>query len=195
MIEDETVQRLLEPGRGLLSLYLPIEPGERDLRAHESKLRNMLDAGRDALERQGMVTEDRDALLAPLHAYASGIAFAEHRDPGLAIFARSDAPPHFESLPRAPREGVFVGPDFHIKPLLPLLAENLRFYILALSRGDVRLFAATPFDCTEVKLEVLPPAAQAELNSRAALRTGGRAFALPRERLPRQVPAAALLRF
>ena len=29
----------------------------------------------------------------------------------------------------------------------------------------------------------------------AALRTGGRAFALPRERLPRQVPAAALLRF
>lgn len=128
----------------------------------------MLDAGRDALERQGMVTEDRDALLAPLHAYASGIAFAEHRDPGLAIFARPDAPPHFESLPRAPREGVFVGPDFHIKPLLPLLAENLRFYILALSRGDVRLFAATPFDCTEVKLEVLPPAAQAELNSRPA---------------------------
>ena len=28
-----------------------------------------------------------------------------------------------------------------------------------------------------------------------ALRNGGRAFALPRERLPRQVPAAATLRF
>lgn len=169
MIEAETVQRLLKPGKRLLSLYLPIEPAERDLRAHEAKLRSLLDTAEQLLERSGADKPERDALLEPLREYNRGIAFAEHREPGLAIFARPGAAPHIEPLPRAPEGGVFVGPDFHIKPLLPLLAWNRRFYILALSRGDVKLLAATPFSWTEVALEALPPAAQAELDARRAM--------------------------
>lgn len=96
MIEAETVRRLLEPGSGLLSLYMAIEPGERDLRAYEAKLRGMLQTAESALERNGVDASEREALLAPLHEFGSGVAFAEHRDPGLAIFARAGAPPHIE---------------------------------------------------------------------------------------------------
>src|SRR5206468_7392334 len=122
MIAPETVGRLLEPGKCLVSIYMHIEPGDRDLRAHEAKLRGMLDNAADRLERCGMQKAERDALLGPLYAYGSGVAFSEHRDPGLAIFARPGETAHFEALPQAPEEIVVVGPDFHIKPLLPLLA-------------------------------------------------------------------------
>jgi len=168
MIEAETLQLLLEPGRCLVSIYLQTEPGERDLRAHEAKLRGLLDAAAERLDRCGMQKPERDALLGPLHGYATGAAFAEHRDPGLAIFARPGQPPHFEPLPRAPEEIVVVGNDFHIKPLLPLIAANRRFYLLALSRAKVRLISATPFSWTEVPLEALPMEVQAELDSRPA---------------------------
>ena len=103
---------------------------------------------------------------------ADATDFARHRDPGLAIFV---APPSDKgdnrwviSTPHAPTELLVVGHDFHIKPLLPLIAANQRFNILALSKGNVRLLTATPFTCQEVPLEELPLDAQAELNSRPA---------------------------
>lgn len=168
MIDGETVRGLLEPGHCLVSVYMPVEPEERDLRAHVARLRRLLDTATALLERRGTDSPARDALLDPLREYNEGTAFAEHRDPGLAIFARAGAAPHITPLPISPGEGVFVGPDFHIKPLLPLLAANRRFYILALSRGNVRLLSATPFGWTEVPLDALPAEVQAELDSRPA---------------------------
>lgn len=168
MIDSQTLPRLLDPGQHLLSLYMPVETGQRDLRAHEARLRGLLDTAEQRLEGSGMARPERDAMLAPLREYNGGIAFAEHRDPGLAIFAHPGQPPHIEPLPRAPAEIVVVGPDFHIKPLLPLVAENKRFYVLAVSRAKVRLMRTTPFTWTEIKLHALTPEAQAELDSRQA---------------------------
>jgi hypothetical protein len=76
------------------------------------------------------------------------------------------------SLPQSPTELVTAGTDCHIKPLLPLVAANQRFDILALSKANVRLLTATPFTWTELPLEALPIEAQAELDSRPAVETG-----------------------
>ena len=168
MLDTDLVRRLLEPGECLVSIYMPVETGQRDLRAHEARLRGLIDLADQRLERCGMEKPERDALLEPLREYNNGIAFAEHRDPGLAIFARTGGPPHMQPLPRSPQEIAVVGPDFHLKPLLPLLAEHRRFYILALSRTKVRLLAATPFTWGEVKLEALPPEVKSELDSLVA---------------------------
>ena len=45
-------------------------------------------------------------------------------------------------LPRAFPERCAVGDRFFLKPLLPLVAEDDVFYVLALSRNEVRLLEA-----------------------------------------------------
>ncbi|MBS0643842.1 MAG: hypothetical protein JSS43_28615 [Proteobacteria bacterium] len=110
-------------------------------------------------------------MLAPLHQVAAETDFADHRDPALALFTDGTFIVA-EPLPREVPEMVVVAEDFHIKPLLPFLAMNRHFYVLALSKTRVRLLVATPFTCQEVPLDYLPPDAQAELDSRAAVATG-----------------------
>lgn len=171
MIDTETFMRLLQPVACGVSIYMPIEPNQRDQRAPEARLRMLVDMAEARLERSGMDLRERTSLLGPVRDFASSADFARHRDPGLAIFATSakelnDAV-QVVPLPLALPEIVVVGPDFHVKPLLPLMAANQRFNILALSKTNVRLLTATPFTWTELPLEALPIELQAQLDSRA----------------------------
>jgi hypothetical protein len=74
---------------------------------------------------------------------------------GLAVFLAPNFTQSY-TLPLDFEELVVVGKRFHIKPLLPLFSRNNRFYILALSQNEVRLFRATPYSIDEVELETLP---------------------------------------
>lgn len=49
-----------------------------------------------------------------------------------------------------------VSDRFHIKPLLPLLSGDGRFYVLALSQNEVRLIQGTRYSVSEVDLEGVP---------------------------------------
>jgi hypothetical protein len=51
---------------------------------------------------------------------------------------------------------VVVGKRFHIKPLLPLLSGDGRFYVLAISQNEVRLFQGTRYSVSEVELKGAP---------------------------------------
>jgi len=49
-----------------------------------------------------------------------------------------------------------VDDRFHLKPLLPALGSEGRFYILALSQNGVRLLEGSAFSAAEVDLETIP---------------------------------------
>ena len=175
MIDAATLARLVAPGGHTLSLYMPITGGDRDIRAPEARLRGLVEEA-EALLAPGNGAADgaageRQSLLRSLHRFAAGVDFAHHRAPGLAVFVRAGgdlqaSEPLVVELPHAPPALVVAGPDFHIKPLLPLLAANRRFNILALSKGNVKLLSATPFACAQIPLDHLTVEAQAELDSR-----------------------------
>jgi hypothetical protein len=59
-------------------------------------------------------------------------------------------------LPSAFRETVVVGSRFHLKPLLPLLSGDGRFYVLAISQNGVRLLQGTRFGISPVDLKGVP---------------------------------------
>ena len=177
MIDTDAIGTLLAPADCTVSIYLATEPAEHDRRAPDARLRILIEQADERLERRGLALRTRGAILQPLRQLAAEADFARHRDPCLALFVRWAPAPDAEApeaalttipLPWLRPDAVVVGPDFHIKPLLPLLAVNRRFNILALSKQDVRLLSATPFDWTDVPLEVLPLEAQAELDSRPA---------------------------
>ena len=171
MIDADTFSRLLPPVICGISIYMPIDTEQRDPRAPDARLRGLIDQAAQILDRRG---HEAAGLLEPLRGFLATADFASHRDPGLALFVGEGSGEIggqvFEvvSLPVQPDEFVTVGPDFHVKPLLPLLAADRRFGILALSKANVRLLTATPFTWAEVPLETLPIEAQAELDSRRA---------------------------
>jgi hypothetical protein len=75
--------------------------------------------------------------------------FWKYEDEGLAIFL-ADGFSQIYRLPLSFPQLVVVANRFMIKPLLPLLAGDGRFLILALSQNAVRLFRATRYSLQEV---------------------------------------------
>jgi hypothetical protein len=63
-------------------------------------------------------------------------------------------------------EQVIVAKHFHIKPLLPLVTDAGRFFVLALSQKDVRLLECTRQTVDEVSLNGALTAAQDEVSKR-----------------------------
>lgn len=70
--------------------------------------------------------------------------FWQHQSDGLAVFL---SPGSFRAhrLPSRFDEILVIADKFQIKPLLPLFNRNVKFYILALSMNEVRLFLGTEY--------------------------------------------------
>ena len=120
----------------------------------------MLEQAEAALAGRGVEEETRQALLDPAREMAAGEDFAHHRDGGFVMFSGPGVL-QVHALPEPLKELVVVGDRFHIKPLLPALARNRRFHVLALTAGESRLFTATAFEWEEVPLDILPAHAEA----------------------------------
>ncbi|PSQ90488.1 MAG: hypothetical protein BRD30_04620, partial [Bacteroidetes bacterium QH_2_63_10] len=74
---------------------------------------------------------------------------------GLAAFITTETS-EFYRLPLPFDELAIVEDRFHLKPLFPLIAANTRFYLLALSQNDVRLFQGTHQAINEVEAAEIP---------------------------------------
>jgi hypothetical protein len=90
-------------------------------------------------------------LMAPAEQLLWDRNFWQHQGDGLAIFLSHEFAKTYR-LPAPFEELLVIGSSFHIKPLLPLLGRVGRFYVLALSLNNVRLFEATPDTIEEIEL-------------------------------------------
>ena len=73
---------------------------------------------------------------------------------------------------------------FHIKPLLPILNGNGRFYILALSQQDIRFFEGTRYSVNEVEVENLPKSLDEALQKDDTAKEGQFRIATPKKGEP-----------
>jgi hypothetical protein len=90
-------------------------------------------------------------LLEPIQELVDDEQFWLHLSDGLALFRSPDVFAPYR-LPSSFRELVVVSNHFYLRPLLPFLCNNGRFFILALSRSTARLFEGTHFRVHEVEL-------------------------------------------
>src|SRR5205085_10837355 len=102
--------------------------------AQEDKIRwkNQLRKAEELLNARNRHAETKD-LLGPAHDLLTDIPFWQNVSNGLAVFL---APGVFRAyrVPLVLDDLVVVAEHFQIKPLLPLLNNEGRFYILALSQ-------------------------------------------------------------
>jgi hypothetical protein len=141
--------------RPCLAIYLCTDRLGADTQQNPIRLKNLLREAEDRLVSAGMrAVEGRD-MLAPAYGLLSDSPFWRHMSDGLALFL---APGFFRShrVPLNVDELIVVNDRFYIKPLLPLLVGDGRFYLLALSQGGVRLFNGTRDGLTPIELRNVP---------------------------------------
>lgn len=126
--------------------------------AEQNRIRwkNMLGAALDRLQANGMRPADVRAFLKPAEELGADEMFWKHQSQGLAYFLGKKIALAFR-LPRTFDELVVVGERFHILPMLPILENDGRFFILALSQKKNRLLEATHYTVEEVEVEGVPP--------------------------------------
>lgn len=137
------------------SIYLPTHRAGPEVRQDPIRLKNLLSEARQALEVRGVDDAAARSLLAPLETLVEDREFWRNQGDGLALFASPDEHWIFR-LPIAVQRLVVVGKRYHLKPLIPMLVHNGRFYLLALSTKRVRLFEATRFTMREMDIEDVP---------------------------------------
>jgi len=153
-IEELKILMAERPG-WCVSLFMPTHRRGEETRQDPIRLRNLLRQAEEQLIDKGMRTVDARALLEPARRLEGHSPFWRHLNDGLAMFLGSQVFRYY-ALPMPLSEQLVVAEHFYIKPLLPLLSGDGRFYILALSQNQVRLLQGTRFSVGEVDLEGMP---------------------------------------
>ena len=138
-----------------ISLYMPAPVRGSEIQQSPIHLKNLVSQAEDGLVEAGMRRTLAKDLLAPVAELEGDTEFWQHQSGGLAIFV-DEASVHQFRVPRALPDMALVQPRFHIKPLLPLLAEGVTFHVLAISSNQTRLLACTSASQSEVDLPGMP---------------------------------------
>lgn len=152
------LKQLLDVRPGLhASIFLPTHRKGPEIQQDPLVLRHLVDEALAQLTAIGMRRPDAEALLAParLLVDAPQDRFWQHQSEGLALFLAEETSLSYRT-PMAFPPVVHVGRRFVVRPLLPALAGDAPFYILALSQHQVRLLVATRFTVSEVALPEVP---------------------------------------
>jgi Bacterial archaeo-eukaryotic release factor family 7 len=159
----ESLQRLLETQHGpCISAFMPTDRTGVEGQQTQLRIRRLIREAESLLRSNTQLHAAQvEDLLAPLRALPDDQRFWRHPSDGLAIFR---SPQEFRALrlPMSFREQVVVGDHFLLRPLLPLLTDEGRFYLLALSHNTVRLLLCTRDSASELPLPELVPTSLAD---------------------------------
>ncbi len=153
LIKRENLEQLLNSQpEWSISLFMPAHRAGRETQKDPIRLKNLLNKAEEQLETRGIRIADVNQILQPARDLLEDFDFWQHQSDGLAVFV---SPELFEvyRLPIRFEELVVISSHFHIKPLLPLFANDGHFYLLALSQNEVRLLEGTQYTVDEVDME------------------------------------------
>ena len=115
------------------------------------RLKNLLKEAENQLSARGVSTRDMQEMLEPANNLLQDLVFWQHQSDGLAIFLSANGVRRYR-LPLNFEELVAIEDHFYIKPLMPLFTGDGQFYILALSKNDIRLLNGTRYNVSEVDI-------------------------------------------
>lgn len=156
LLTAQELRSLLETRHGLaVSIFLPTHRAGREILQDPIRLKNLLRKAEAGLVENGLRRALAREFLAPARELVQRKHFWRYQDNGLALFLSQGffryfrLPLHFQQL-------VVVADRFHVKPLLSLFTGDGRFYVLALSQNQVRLFEGTRYTVSELDVQGIP---------------------------------------
>lgn len=145
-------QLLQLDGQTVISIYLPTHKSGTDQQQNPIRFANLVKEARELLEKSGLSTHQLKLQLDDVADM--GMADAplwEFLKSGLAIFV-TESDIQVVKLPIQVKEYAVINHHPFIKPLLPLITTNGKFYILTLSQNDIKLYQANRTDIDKVFL-------------------------------------------
>lgn len=150
IVTQTTLEELMEvSGPRCITFYLPTHPAGPGVKEGAIRLRNLIAAAGRELERRGVASRERRELLDPASALVEDAGFWEHTEQGLGVFLDASRLQRFR-LSTPVEDAVMVSDRFWIAPLLPFVASEDRFHVLALSQNEVRVV-----ECVQDTVDVL----------------------------------------
>jgi release factor family 7 len=158
------LQTLIAPPEGLcVSVFTSTHRGGAELQ-DLVRWKEQLNEAEQQLVASDMRPGQALNMTAPARLFLKNDEFWRNSSDGLALFLGTDFLRIFR-LPLRFANQVFVGPRFHVKPLLPWISGDGRFYVLAVSQNQVRLLEGTAHSLRHLEPPKLPA------NFEEALRT------------------------
>ncbi|OIO04206.1 MAG: hypothetical protein AUJ51_02400 [Elusimicrobia bacterium CG1_02_56_21] len=158
LMTKENLEELLnDGGEPSVSLYMPTLKGSSSEQTRQNPIRfhNLLGETGTKLERAGHKPGEVKKILAPAMPLLEDHKFWQYQSGGLAVFL-SQKTKRVYNLPLNFSELTMVSDRFCVTPLLPLFAEDGRFYVLALSQHSIQLYQCSRYSVAGVDLRQVP---------------------------------------
>lgn len=152
-----------------VSIYLPTHRAGAETLQNPIRLKNLIREAERWLMEEGDQASVIQALLDPLRGLVDQYEFWQHQADGLALFRSQNIFRRYRVSFAVPELAV-VGVRFHLKPLLPALEANQRFYVLGLSQDAVRFYQADSLRITGMEIPDMPDGPFASSGVRGAQR-------------------------
>ncbi len=153
-VRHDDLRALAEQTGPVVSLVIPTHRGGAETLDDRRQLPPLLDAARKELK-QNYPDADADAILKGVAGLADDELFWQRQADALVVFANASGMTTFRTtLDSQPQ--VSVGDHPNLRPLLPLVADDQPFLLLAVSQEKVRLFEGDRYSITELDLGDAP---------------------------------------
>lgn len=153
--KDELKSLMAKQKGFCVSMFLPTYRVGAEAQQNQIRLKNLIRVAEEKLLAGGCRPQEARTLLEPVQGLAGNVTFWKHQSEGLAIFISSSVFNHY-CLPADFDELIVVADHFHVKPLLPVLGGDDRFYVLTLSQNEIHLFAGTKLNFRKVEIDAIP---------------------------------------
>lgn len=159
---SELQELLRADSKPCVSIFIPTQRSGHEMMQGPIRLKNLSSQAEHRLKQLGHRWTLIEELLGAAHDLAGRLDFWEHQTSGFAYYSRPGYVRTFR-LPVRVSEAVYVNEQFHVMPLLPLLMDEGRFYVLAISEHHPRLYEATRFTVRHVEVPNMPKDLQTAL--------------------------------
>ncbi len=161
LTKDELKFLMEQRGNFSISIFMPTHRTGADVQQDPIRLRNLLAKAQEKLVDAGARPAEARTILKSVQGTVEANLFWQERSDGLAMFINHPMFRYYQ-VPFGFDEQVVVGDRFAIKPLLPAVSSDRKFYILAISQNDIRLLHCTESSCYRIELEGIVPMSRAE---------------------------------
>lgn len=138
-----------------ISIYMPTCRMGPDIKQNPIRYKQCIREAEDKLFEMGLSKAEVGNILRAASDLIDETTFWQNQTEGLAIFITPEEMNYYH-LPFEVKDQVVISDKFYTKPLLPLFTADGQYYILALSKNEVRLFKASRQKVKEIVMEDAP---------------------------------------
>ncbi len=138
-----------------VSIYMPTIRKGSETQQNQIRYKNLLRNAENQLSLSELRPSEIKDMLAPAQELSGNTPFWRNQSDGVALFLSPGLFKYYR-MPQSFKELIVVTDRFHIKPLIPVLASDTEFYILAISQKNVRLLKCSLQHAEEMDLKGVP---------------------------------------